>query len=188
MNDQENIQGERVILRPATPEIEPHILEWLRHEAVPLLSLGPPLSPEPTAPPEEDMGETVDPHYLDGTAIEPGRHFWIIVDGERVGQADYCNIEEQAGRKRVELYILMHSEECCGKDFDTDALDALCRYLFDRFGVVEFMIQPSASNPRAIRAYEKAGFSRLDLPLESARELWGPNDYGDSVYMVRTIL
>jgi len=54
--------------------------------------------------------------------------------------------------------------------------------------VVEFMIQPSASNPRAIRAYEKAGFSRLDLPLESARELWGPNDYYDSVYMVMTIL
>jgi RimJ/RimL family protein N-acetyltransferase len=50
------------------------------------------------------------------------------------------------------------------------------------------MVQPSARNPRAIRAYEKAGFKRLDLPLGLARELWGLNDYLDSMYMVRTIV
>jgi RimJ/RimL family protein N-acetyltransferase len=49
------------------------------------------------------------------------------------------------------------------------------------------MVQPSARNPRAIRAYEKVGFRLLDLPLELARELWGPNDYWDSVYMVRIV-
>ena len=42
--------------------------------------------------------------------------------------------------------------------------------------------------PRAIHAYEKLGFRSLDLPLESARELWGPNDSPDSVYTVRTIV
>jgi RimJ/RimL family protein N-acetyltransferase len=49
------------------------------------------------------------------------------------------------------------------------------------------MVQPSARNPRAIRAYEKAGFERLELSIEAARELWGPNDYDDSVYMVSTV-
>ena len=39
------------------------------------------------------------------------------------------------------------------------------------------MVQPSARNPRAIKAYEKVGFKRLELPIEAARELWGPNDY-----------
>jgi RimJ/RimL family protein N-acetyltransferase len=68
-----------------------------------------------------------------------------------------------------------------------DALDALCRHLHERFSVAEFMVQPSARNPRAIRAYEKAGFRRLDLPIEEARSLWGPSDYADSVYMVRAI-
>ena len=49
------------------------------------------------------------------------------------------------------------------------------------------MVQPSARNPRAIRAYEKAGFKRLGLPIGEARALWGPSDYADSVYMVRAI-
>jgi RimJ/RimL family protein N-acetyltransferase len=81
----------------------------------------------------------------------------------------------------------MRSEVCCGKGYGTDALDALCRHLHQRFGITDFMVQPSARNPRAIRAYEKLGFTRLDLPLEEARRLWGPSDYEDSVYMVRTI-
>jgi RimJ/RimL family protein N-acetyltransferase len=81
----------------------------------------------------------------------------------------------------------MRSAADCGKGHGTDALDALCQDLHRRFGVEQFMVQPSARNPRAIRAYEKLGFIRLDLPLEEARALWGPNDYVDSVYMVRTI-
>ena len=50
----------------------------------------------------------------------------------------------------------------------------------------QFMVQPSARNPRAIRTYEGVGFRRLEVPLE-AGELWGLNDYCDSVYTVRTI-
>jgi RimJ/RimL family protein N-acetyltransferase len=49
------------------------------------------------------------------------------------------------------------------------------------------MVQPSARNPRAIRAYEKAGFVRINLAIEQARERWGPTDYDDSVYRVKTI-
>jgi RimJ/RimL family protein N-acetyltransferase len=81
----------------------------------------------------------------------------------------------------------MRSESCCGKGFGTDALDALCGYLHNTFGVGRFMVQPSARNTRAINAYEKVGFRRLELSIEAAREIWGPNDYFDSVYMVRTI-
>jgi len=49
------------------------------------------------------------------------------------------------------------------------------------------MVQPSARNPRTIRAYEKAGFARLPVTMEEARAEWGPNDYVDSVYMVKTM-
>jgi RimJ/RimL family protein N-acetyltransferase len=104
-----------------------------------------------------------------------------------VGQVNYNDIHERGGRRRTELDIWMRCEACCGKEYGTDALDALCRHLHERFGVAEFMVQPSARNPRAIRAYEKAGFRRLDLPIDEARALWGPSDYADSVYMVRSI-
>ena len=59
----------------------------------------------------------------------------------------------------------MRSEACCGRGYGTDALIALSRMLYVRFGVQEFMMQPSARNPRAIRAYEKAGFRSIDIPL-----------------------
>jgi RimJ/RimL family protein N-acetyltransferase len=82
----------------------------------------------------------------------------------------------------------MRAEEFCGKGDSPDALDTLCHHLSERFGVRDFMVQSSPRNPRAIRAYEKAGFKRLALSSQEAWELWGPNDYFDSLYMVRTIL
>ncbi len=188
MNDQETFQGERVVLRPATPEDEPQILDWLLRSDVTPSLIGPPLFPERPVPPPGDSSQRFDPHYFDGTAPHLGRCFLILVDCEPVGQVNYNDIVELDGRKGVELDIWMRSEACCGRGYGTDALDALCRYLHDRFGVDFFMVQPSARNPRAIQAYEKLGFKSLDLPLESARELWGPNDYWDSVYMVRKIV
>ena len=188
MNNQERIQGKRVVLRPATPEDEQDILDWLlRSDVTPSMS-GSPLFPGRPVPLLDDSSERLDSHYLDGTAPHLGRCFLIVVDGESVGQVTYNDIMELDGRKGVELDIWMRSEACCGKGYGTEALDALCRYLHDRFGVEQFMVQPSARNPRAIRSYEKLGFKSLDLPLESARELWGPNDYRDSVYMVRKIV
>src|SRR5208337_3919018 len=185
--NEETIQGERVVLQPTTPEDERQILDWLLRSDVTPLLLGPPLFPERPVPLPDNSGETFDPHYFDGTAPGLGRCVLILFDGEPVGQVSYNDIHERDGRKQVELDIWMRSEECCGKGYGTDALDALCRYLHERFGVEQFMVQSTASNPRAIRAYEKVGFRRLEVPLESARELWGLNDYCDSVYMVRTV-
>ncbi len=188
MIDREAIKGVRVVLLPASPEDEAQILDWLLRSDVTPSLLGPPLFPERPLPSPDDSSQRFDPHYLDGTAPELGRCFLILVDGEPVGQVTYNDILEWDGRKRVELDFWMRSESCCGKGNGPDALDALCRHLHERFGVEEVMVQPSARNPRAIRAYEVVGFRRLDLPLEAARELWGLNDYFDSVYMVRTIV
>jgi diamine N-acetyltransferase len=187
MKAEETVHGKCVALRPATPEDEPQVLGWLFHSDITPSMLGPPLFPERPVPHLDDPSQTFDPHYLDGTAPELGRCFLILVDGEPVGQVTYNDIMERDGQKQVELDIWMRSEALCGKGYGTDALNALCGYLHERFGVSEFMVQPSARNPRAIRAYEKLGFRRLELSIEAAREIWGPNDYLDSVYMVRTI-
>jgi RimJ/RimL family protein N-acetyltransferase len=187
VKDEATIQGKHVVLRPATTQDEPLILEWLLRSDITLSILGPPLFPERPVPSLDDPSQRLDPHYLDGTAPELGRCFLIVVDGEPVGQVTYNDIVERDGRRQVELDIWMRSEEFCGKGYGTDALDALCGYLHEKFGVSQFMVQPSARNPRAIKAYEKLGFRRLELSIEAARELWGPNDYYDSVYMVRTI-
>jgi RimJ/RimL family protein N-acetyltransferase len=182
----QTILGMRVVLRAATTEDESQILRWLLKSDITPSILGPPRFPERPVPSLDDPSQRLDRHYLDGTAPELGRCFLILIDGEPVGQVTYNDIVERDEWKQVELDIWMRSESCCGKGYGTDALDALCAYLHERFGVGRFMVQPSARNPRAIRAYEKAGFKRLELPIDAARELWGPNDYDDSVYMVRT--
>ncbi len=175
------------MLRPSAPEDERTILDWLYRSDLTPTMLGPPLYPERPIPPPGEPDGGYEPLYFDGSAPELGRCFLILADGEPVGQVNYNDIHERGGRRRTELDIWMRSEACCGKGYGTDALDALCRYLHERFGVVEFMVQPSARNPRAIRAYEKAGFRRLGLPIDEARSLWGPSDYADSVYMVRAV-
>jgi RimJ/RimL family protein N-acetyltransferase len=109
------------------------------------------------------------------------------MNGDDVGQVNYNDIGERQGKRRTELDIWLRSEKDCGQGFGTDALLTLSRYLFHHFGVQEFMVQPSARNPRAIRAYEKAGFVQLPLSIGEAEAQWGASDYFDSVYMVKTI-
>jgi RimJ/RimL family protein N-acetyltransferase len=181
------IRGGKVVLRAATADDRQMIFDWLFRSDVTPAMLGPPLYPERPIPPPGKPGEGYDPHYFDNSAPELGRCFLILVDGEPVGQVNYNDIHEREGRRRVELDIWLRCEACSGKGYGTDALNALCHHLHECFGVVEFLVQPSARNPRAIRAYEKAGFVRLDAPVEAAREHWGAGDYFDSVYMVRTV-
>lgn len=126
--------------------------------------------------------------FFDGSAPHLGRCFVILVNNEPVGQVYYNDIEERDHKKRTELDVWLRSERYCGQGFGSDAILTLCEYLAHQFGVQEFMMQPSARNPRAIRAYEKIGFVKLPLTVEEARARWGPNDYFDSVYMVKTVL
>lgn len=187
MCDPTLIQGGRVVLRSAGPEDRRTILDWLFRSDVTPAMLGSPLYPERPIPPHSEAEGGYDAHYFDGSAPELGRSYLILADGEPMGQVSYNDIHERAGERRVELDIWMRSEECCGKGYGTDALEALCRHLHERFGVVAFLLQPSGRNTRAIRAYEKAGFVKLDASDARAREDWGPADYDDSVFMVKTL-
>lgn len=177
--------GERVVLRPAVLEDRRRIYEWFACSDVSSLMIGPPTYPEQTVPSWEKFRDEHEPHYFDGSAPELGRCFLIMAGGEAVGQVSYNDVSECEGRKRTELDIWLRSASDCGRGYGPDALSALCRYLFEQFGVQEFLVQPSARNPNAIRAYEKIGFRPLGIPAEVAAQSWGPNDYFDSVYMVK---
>lgn len=187
MESPEEIHGSRVVLRPARSGDARPIYEWLARSDLTATMAGPPTYPERPVPTWDEFRSDYPDHYFDGSAPELGRCFVIHADGEPIGQVNCNDIFEHLGRKRVELDIWLRSEACCGRGHGSDALGALCQYLTHRFGVEEFLVQPSARNPRAIRAYEKAGFVRLGHSVEQARETWGPSDYVDSVYMVRAV-
>jgi len=183
----ELIQGKHVTLRLSTLEDRRVIYDWFANSDLTASMAGEPLFPDSPPATWEEFCEDHTPHFFEGEITELGRCFIMRVNGEDVGQIYFNNIEERNGIKRVELDMWMRAEKYCGKGYGSDALDTLCGFLAKRFGVEKFMVQPSARNPRARRAYEKVGFVKLNIPLEDGVKIWGPNDYDDSVYMVKTI-
>lgn len=183
--EQNTLTGQQISLRPATLDDRTRIYEWLAHSDVTPLMLGLPLFPEQPVPTWEEFCEDYLPHFFDGSAPEHGRCFLILRAGEPIGQINHNDILEAGPAKRVELDLWMRSRAWCGRGFGPDALDTLCRYLTREFGITEFMVQPSQRNPAAIRAYEKAGFRRLEGDAQEIQHTWGPADYPDSVFLVR---
>ena len=182
------LHGQLVTLRPATLEDRRSIYEWAAFSDATQAMMGPPTYPEHPVPIWEEFCEDHKAHFFNGYDPELGRCFIILVDNEPVGQVYFNDINEREGIRRTEMDLWMRAEKYCGKGYGSAALLTLCEHVARQLAVREFMVQPSARNPRAIRAYEKIGFVRLPLTIDEVRKFWGPNDYFDSVYMVKTIL
>lgn len=172
------IKGKRTTLRPATLEDRRTIFEW-GHDS----DVAPFIYPSGGATKTfEDFCADWKVHFFTDEAPELGRMFVILYEDSPVGTVAYNDIDP---KNRVELDIWMNSEANCGRGFGPDAINALCSYLTVEFRVRTFMMQPSARNPRAIRAYEKAEFVRTPATPEQIRAEWGGVDSEDSVLMIR---
>jgi diamine N-acetyltransferase len=172
------IRGDQIELRPATLEDRRMIFEW-GHDS----DIAPFIYPSSGA--TSTFGDfCVDwkEHFFTDESPELGRMFIIQYEDSPVGTIAYNDIDS---KNRVELDIWMNCEANCGRGFGSDAIRTLCGHLSARFGVDTFMMQPSARNPRAIRAYEKAGFVRTPATAEQIRMEWGGVDSEDSVLMIR---
>jgi RimJ/RimL family protein N-acetyltransferase len=174
-----------VTLRPARGSDRREIYRWLAESDVTASMMGPPLFPDHPPPTWEEFCRDYGPHFFDGTREDVGRSFIIEVAGEPVGQVNYDGMDRARGT--AELDIWLRSESVCGRGYGPDALAALTRHLHGTFGVTEFIIRPSLRNPRAIRAYGKAGFTRLGIAGEEQAAIYGPGDYVDTVVMRKSI-
>ena len=58
-----------------------------------------------------------------------------------------------------------------GRGYGTDAMDMLLRYAFAKLNLARISLEAFAENPRAIRSYEKAGFT-----LEGTQRQWARRD------------
>lgn len=89
----------------------------------------------------------------------------ITLEDEPVGFISYCSAsygKVYLNPGIMEVDIWMNGEENCGKGFGCDAVVTLGDSLHDRYGIHSFFMCPEKSNPRAVRAYEKAGFREID--------------------------
>ena len=184
-SEDEAIKGNKVSLRPATQEDRRMIYEWMANSDITSSMMGMPKFPDVLVPTWEEFSSDYEPYYFDGSKPNLGRCFIILTDGKPIGMVNYNEIDES--RKRTELDIWMSSERNCGKEYGTDALETLTCFLYQEYGIVEFIMRPSARNSRAVHSYEKIGFHRIDISPEQEGAEFGPGNYYDSFVLVKRL-
>jgi RimJ/RimL family protein N-acetyltransferase len=84
-----------------------------------------------------------------------------------IGNADLRNIDFENGT--AEYGILIGEPDAWGKGYGTETTQLMLAYAFDVLGLHNVMLQVYEDNPRAIRAYERAGFKRIGSRRRSKR-------------------
>jgi RimJ/RimL family protein N-acetyltransferase len=85
-----------------------------------------------------------------------GQCFWIIADDKKIGVIAYNVVDEK--NKQTEIDIIIGDEEDMNKGYGSDAIHTLCEYIFKTLKLNKVWIEARMNNPRAVKAYKKAGF------------------------------
>lgn len=139
------LRGERVTLRPLDGDDKARLVEILEEPEV-ARWFG-------MSPPEESADEFISDPEVTGFAIE--------VEREVVGAIGFY--EENTPEYRhagMDLFVATGSQ---GLGLGREALRLVARHLFEDRGHHRLIIDPAASNARAINAYESIGFKPVGV-------------------------
>lgn len=176
------IRGSIVQLRSARECDRRDVYSWLAESDVTASMMGPPTYPDSLPPTWDEFCADYGPRFFDSSAPELEASYIIEVAGEPVGHVNY-EIRDVPVRL-AELDIWLRSEGDTGHGYGPDALAALTEYLQSALGINTFLLRPAARNRRAIRAYQKAGFTLVPMTAQQKVETYGPGDYDDTVVLL----
>ena len=177
----------RIQLRNALPADRLVIYEWLAKSNVTKSMLGEPDFPDNPVPSFEEFSNDFSDEFFNADSNSPGKCFIIMDTDYEVGTMCYDLLNTV--KKHAVLDIWLRDEQLCGKGYGSAALRLLCMHLFKTKDIRNFYIAPSLRNVRAVRAYERAGFTQLTMSRDEAMEKFGLDifDYNDNVVMIMTI-
>lgn len=139
------LRGERVTLRPLEQRDRPRLVEILEEPEV-ARWFG-------MSSAEESAEEFISDPEVTGFAIE--------ADGAVVGAIGFYEEETPDYRHAgMDLFLATESQN---QGLGREALRLLARHLFEERGHHRLVIDPAASNARAIRAYEAVGFKPVGV-------------------------
>ena len=139
------LRGERVTLWPLEERDKPRLVEILEEPEV-ARWFG-------TSPAEESADEFISDPEVTGFAIE--------VEGALVGAIGFYEENEPDYRHAgMDLFLATESQN---QGLGREALRLVARHLFEESGHHRLVIDPAASNARAIRAYESIGFKPVGI-------------------------
>jgi RimJ/RimL family protein N-acetyltransferase len=144
------LRGSRVALGPLRPEDSEPMFRWINDRE--LVQLNAPFKPVDRASHDEWFERIQRRDDVEIFAIR-------TVEGDRlVGSCQLNAIDREAGSCRLQVRI--GEPEGRDRGYGTEAVRLLLRHAFDQLGLDRVELEVFATNRRAIRAYEKAGFGR----------------------------
>lgn len=149
------MHGERVRLRPVDEADLPRFVEWLADPEVTrwLAAVGDP----PTLDGEYEWWES--------RRADPDNVMWSIEDeeGRLIGTVDLRLVPHA---QRAELGIAIQDKTRWGKGYGTETVRLVVAYAFGELGLHRVELHVDKANVRAVRCYEKCGFTREGLLRE----------------------
>jgi diamine N-acetyltransferase len=157
------LRGEKIELRPMTKDDLLIFYKWATQSDATPFWYGNLYGDK--IPTYEEFTKDWKHYFFNGTKPDKGRCFIIVVNNKIIGQVNYNEIDRNTNS--VELDIIIAENIDTGKGYGSDALRTLCSYLFEEMNIQECTIDAISKNPRAIRAYQKAGFKIKDTFMKN---------------------
>ena len=181
------ILGNKIELKPAQESVRKKLYFWLTQSNLTSSMMGPPDYPDHPIPSWEEFCEDYTISFFNSSGDGKGRNYIIVINDEEVGAIGYDLLDKK--KNRVVLDIWMRSEKYCGHGYGTDALNTLCIYIHNAYGITSFIISPSARNKRAIAVYKKAGFEYVStISKADQKKEFGKSEYDDNIIMIKNLI
>ena len=144
MTDGPVLSGERVVLRPLRPDDTEELAAMF---ALPSIA---------DAWPGDNLARL-------GSRLEGDDVVGLVVEheGRVIGFIQYYE-EDDPSYRHAGIDVALHPD-WCGQGLGTDAVRTLARHLFDDLGHHRLVIDPRATNRRAIASYRKVGFRDVGI-------------------------
>ncbi|MGE5264543.1 MAG: GNAT family N-acetyltransferase [Acidobacteriota bacterium] len=145
-------RGEKVELGPVQREYLPRYVEWFNDwEMAQFLMTGIPL-------PQTLDSETA---WFESRSKDPSNIVFAILALPEKNLIGNCGLHKLDFKNRSALFgIFIGDKNYWSKGYGTDAVRTIVRYAFEQLGLNRVELEVYDFNPRAVRAYEKAGFRR----------------------------
>lgn len=147
------LRGPRLGLGPPRRDLLPLYQRWMNDLRV-IRTLGAPRLP---------LSAEAEAGWLERalTSREPIFTIYELSTLRPIGNADLRDVDHAHGT--AEFGLLLGETDVWGRGYGTEATRLMLYYAFDVLGLHNVQLVVYASNPGALRAYERAGFKRVGV-------------------------
>jgi RimJ/RimL family protein N-acetyltransferase len=160
---------------------------WLVESDLTAMSMGPQWFTDRPIPTLEQFQQRYPAFYFDGTCPFEGRALVLKAGAVDMGILVWHRVDLM--RDLVELELWLAGSEFSRKGVAAEALELVCTWLQNNYGVNRFLLRPSRRNVRGLRCARRAGFRETDFEPADVLGRLGldPSPYRDPALLFRIL-